>query len=75
MIAALFGLAVIYGMTPYLDETTAPVINPFVRVSYGALHHSAWAIAIGWIIFACTHGYGGVSFYYSRAIVFLHSMS
>lgn len=59
MIAALFALAVIYGMTPYLDETTAPVINPFVRVSYGALHHSAWAIAIGWIIFACTHGYGG----------------
>ncbi|KAI9551729.1 hypothetical protein GHT06_022065 [Daphnia sinensis] len=59
VIAVLFALTVIYGMTPYLDETTVPVINPIVRVTYGAFHHSVWAIAIGWIIFNCTHGYGG----------------
>ncbi|XP_057379360.1 nose resistant to fluoxetine protein 6-like [Daphnia carinata] len=59
IIATLFALAVIYGMTPYLDETTVPVVNPFIRISYGAFHHSAWAIAVGWIIFTCTHGYGG----------------
>ncbi len=53
------GSAVTYGMFPYLDETLVPDINPLVRVSYGALHHSAWAITVGWIIFACTHGYGG----------------
>lgn len=59
--ATLFGLLVIYGMFPYLDDTTVPVINPFIRVSYGAFHHSIWAIAVGWVIFVCTHGYGGIS--------------
>ncbi|XP_045034184.1 nose resistant to fluoxetine protein 6 isoform X2 [Daphnia magna] len=60
ILAAIIGSLVTYGIYPYLDEKTVPVINPFVRVSYGALHHSAWAITVGWIIFACTHGYGGI---------------
>lgn len=59
ILATLFGLVVIYGMFPYVDEKEVPVINPFVRVSYGVLHHSVWAIAVGWVIFVCTHGYGG----------------
>ncbi|XP_046631169.1 nose resistant to fluoxetine protein 6-like isoform X3 [Daphnia pulicaria] len=57
--ATLIGLTVNFGMAPFVDETVVPVVNPFIRVSYGTLHHSAWAITIGWIIFACTHGYGG----------------
>jgi hypothetical protein len=59
MAAMLLGLTVIYGMFPYLDEAKTPVISPFIQVSYGALHRSAWTFAVGWIIFACTHGYGG----------------
>lgn len=60
--ATLIGMVVIYGMLPYLDENTVPVIDPVVRVSYGVLYHSAWALVIGWVIFACTHGYGGPCF-------------
>uniref|UniRef100_A0A0P5Y8E9 Nose resistant to fluoxetine protein n=1 Tax=Daphnia magna TaxID=35525 RepID=A0A0P5Y8E9_9CRUS len=59
VMATLTGMVVIYGMLPYLDENTVPVIDPVVRVSYGVLYHSAWALVIGWVIFACTHGYGG----------------
>lgn len=59
--AILIGLAVTFGMLPYLDENVVPVIDPIVRVSFGVLHHPAWAIAVGWVIFACTHGYGGPS--------------
>ena len=46
-------------MVPYLDEDEVPIINSFVRIFYGALHRSFWAMAIGWVIFACTTGYGG----------------
>ena len=52
-------LAVLFGMVPYLNENQMPIINPFVRILYGALHRSVWATAIGWIILACTTGYGG----------------
>ena len=34
-------------------------INPVLTVIYGSLHRPVWAVAIGWIVFACFHGYGG----------------
>ncbi|XP_057375604.2 nose resistant to fluoxetine protein 6-like [Daphnia carinata] len=59
VMALLIGLLVIFGMMPYLDEAQIPVINPFVRISYGAFHRSSWAMVVAWLIFSCTHGYGG----------------
>lgn len=54
----------VYGMVPFLDEDLVPVVNPVFRVAYGTLHHLAWGLAVGWIIFACITGYGGK--YYSK---------
>ncbi|XP_032794863.2 nose resistant to fluoxetine protein 6 [Daphnia magna] len=52
-------LAVIYGLVPYLDENKVPTIDPAISLCYGSLHRAAWAIAVGWIVYACTRGYGG----------------
>ncbi|XP_057365085.1 nose resistant to fluoxetine protein 6-like [Daphnia carinata] len=52
-------LAVIYGLVPYLDENEVPTINPAISLFYGSLHRTAWAIAVAWIVYACTRGYGG----------------
>ena len=59
VLATAIGLAVVYGMVPYLNETELPVINSFVRVSYGSLHRLAWSLTVAWLIFACVNGYGG----------------
>ncbi|XP_059352860.1 nose resistant to fluoxetine protein 6-like isoform X2 [Daphnia carinata] len=59
-IASLIGLAVLYGMVPYLNEYEVPDMNDVARVSYGALHRFAWATSVAWIVFACIHGYGGL---------------
>ena len=58
-LATAVALAIIYGLVPYLNETEVPEMNSFVRVSYGSLHRLAWSIVVGWLIFACVHGYGG----------------
>nr|XP_023016448.1 nose resistant to fluoxetine protein 6-like [Leptinotarsa decemlineata] len=45
-------LAMIYG----LYEVR---LAPWVGAAYSALSHSAWAIALSWIVVACVTGYGG----------------
>ena len=53
------GLAVLYGLSDLLDPLTVPEINAATKVIYGTFHRLAWAIAVGWVIFACVSGYGG----------------
>ena len=57
--ATAIGLAVLYGLSDLLDPSTVPEINAATKVIYGTFHRLAWAIAVGWVIFACVSGYGG----------------
>ena len=54
------GLAVVYGLSPYVDQSKVPEISFAVKIIYGPLHRTAWACAIAWIIFSCSRGYGGI---------------
>lgn len=56
-LSIVIGLAVVYGMVPYLNPSEE--MSDFVRVSYGSLHRLTWAACVAWVIFACIHGYGG----------------
>ena len=58
-LSTVMALAIVYGLTPYLDETEVPDIKPIVKLTYGPLHRTAWGMVIGWIIVACSRGYGG----------------
>lgn len=54
-------LVVMYGLVPFLGEELIPVMNPGVRVAYGVLYRFVWAVAVGWIVFACLNGCAGFS--------------
>lgn len=45
-------LSLIYGL--YNTE-----LSPVSAAAYSSLSHTAWAIAISWIVVACSTGYGG----------------
>ena len=58
IIAFGIGFAVIYG----LDISLLPLMetpSKFENAFYGGFHRAAWAVALGWLIFACCRGYGG----------------
>lgn len=63
VLAAVVGLAVLFGMVPYVDMNKVPEIDPIVKMTYGPLHRTAWGLVIAWIIYACSHGYGGTTFF------------
>ena len=53
------GIAVVFGMDvpARYDEGRMPseVTNAF----YGSLHRLAWGLALSWVVWACSKGYGG----------------
>jgi len=58
LLATGIGIAVIYG----LDFSRALTQKPYPIVSsafYGGFHRLAWGVALGWVVFACSRGYGG----------------
>jgi len=59
------GLAIIYGVYPYSDQSVVDQLDPIsvkaFDMSYGPLHRFAWSIAVAWVILACICGYGGMS--------------
>lgn len=59
ILSFIIQMVILYGLSPYLDDETVPVINPFFRVIYGVFHRTLWSVVISWIIFVCVKGYGG----------------
>ena len=60
ILSAAVGLAIVYGLAPYVDPSKVPEISSLLKMTYGPLHRTAWAFVITWIIVACSRGYGGI---------------
>ena len=55
-VAFFTGLAVVYGLDINITHETYTNAQ---NITYGGLHRAAWGLALGWVIFACSRGYGG----------------
>ena len=60
------GYAVVYG--PYVEayKELLDYLSDGSNVMYGAFHRLIWAIAVGWVVYACQNGFGG-KFYHSMS--------
>jgi hypothetical protein len=71
-----FQLTVIAGWTAAIASLLSLVyglydvnLSPATGAAYSALSHSAWALALAWIVVACSTGYGGKS---RSIVIFFH---
>ncbi|XP_066267576.1 nose resistant to fluoxetine protein 6-like [Branchiostoma lanceolatum] len=58
LVAAASALAVLYSTFGQYNGTTLQTESE--NVLYLTVHRTVWAIALGWVVVACHHGYGGV---------------
>lgn len=60
-VAFILGYLVIYGLN-LPEVTTGETLSKAATYAYGGLHRLAWGLAVGWVVFACSRGYGGKRF-------------
>ena len=68
-LAAVCNLSVLYGL--YGSVNGYVHLSNFVRSLYAAVHRTAWAIGVAWVIFACVTGTGGPFIFVSVSVSFL----
>ena len=63
-IAIATGLAIVYGLDIPNVMFDGKTLSMTENILYGGFHRLAWAMAVSWVIFTCSRGYGGIYFWY-----------
>ena len=71
-LASITGLLVVFGMYNYNLLTSQFPYEMMTSVTYGGGHRLAWGAALGWVVFACHNGYGGMFYIVIRLCMFVY---
>ena len=61
-IAVTLAMLVVYGPYSTMKKGGKP-FNKAENIAYGTFSRTAWAIALGWVVYACQTGYAGLYWY------------
>ena len=71
--AVATGMAIVYGLDlPSGSFASGRKLSMTENIVYGGFHRLAWAIAVSWVIFACSRGYGGLLYTIFQDSKYLH---
>ena len=56
---AVCTLSVLLGLQGVIQGSRSP--NNHVSALFNALSRPVWALGVAWLLFACVHGYGGMT--------------
>lgn len=59
--AVISGWLAIFGIWSYNTFLPNARYEVMTQLAYGVLGKVAWAASLAWVVFACHHGYGGMS--------------
>ena len=59
IISIATGLAIVYGINIPQNFPLITTLSMTEKILYGGFHRLAWAMAVSWVIFTCSRGYGG----------------
>ena len=64
IISIATGLAIVYGLDIPNVMFDGKTLSMTENIIYGGFHRLTWAMAVSWVIFTCSRGYGGRYLYY-----------
>jgi len=59
LLAFAVGFSCVYSVDMFQYQSSNSDPSDLAEVSYNAFSRLAWSLALGWLIFACVHGYAG----------------
>ena len=60
IVAFVLGFTIVYGLDIPNHQGCETRLSNLAQAFYGGFYAFVWGLAVAWVIFACSRGYGGM---------------